>query len=541
MTGIQSLIHCAFHAPGYFSLYIASSSILYGRWSAKLWLYIRSYHSLKVRRRQTYASEQTATKSRQPYSQYRMRPPPSQVAAPFSSGHVPCRGDISDTDTEWRISICQLYEGGVRVDTDEGGTYSGGLVSEFWNFTNFMSMSLTAESYSADTTTYGTAYLILNSTLGSQYNWSTSPWTTGGNTTGHSPVAYQERGEWLGLVYSKSNVVLSVSLCYAAFDFADMSVDISSNTNRTETSFDPVYDTNTSMYTFTALREAMGQNQTASLSDRRQLQLAGKSSWLTNPGENSAVNVSSTSLQPSTGTSFSSELYLRSLADMGVSSKLVFALGNIGNISAIIVPGATCPEAPLEDVDCVVPDIMHIWLIQEILRTGGSIAFALQTMITLLSSNIYYDQMGQFDKVTEANTTMYQVASVPVRAPRPRRRRRRAAGAHRHRRRRPGPVPAADVLVAPGRVLERPRAGRRRGRRRAPAVRDAAGRRPGRGADEEEGGRAREGAPGGGGGGGCLRPWLGGDGNPRVEVPRCLFVCRSCTLTGCTTCCERAP
>lgn len=51
---------------------------------------------------------------------------------------------------------------------------------------------------------------------------------------------------------------------------------------------------------------------------------------------------------------------------------------------------------------------------QEILETNGSIAFALQTMITLLSSMAYYDQMGQFDKWTQAEVTFFETAQVPV-------------------------------------------------------------------------------------------------------------------------------
>lgn len=51
---------------------------------------------------------------------------------------------------------------------------------------------------------------------------------------------------------------------------------------------------------------------------------------------------------------------------------------------------------------------------QEILKTNGSIAFALQTLITLLSSMAYYDQMDYFDKWTRAEVTLFQTAQVPV-------------------------------------------------------------------------------------------------------------------------------
>lgn len=51
---------------------------------------------------------------------------------------------------------------------------------------------------------------------------------------------------------------------------------------------------------------------------------------------------------------------------------------------------------------------------QEILKTNGSTAFALQTMITLFSSMAYYDQLGQFDKWTQAEVTFFQTTQVPV-------------------------------------------------------------------------------------------------------------------------------
>lgn len=46
---------------------------------------------------------------------------------------------------------------------------------------------------------------------------------------------------------------------------------------------------------------------------------------------------------------------------------------------------------------------------QEILKTNDSIAFALQTMITLLSSMTYYDQMDQFDKWTQAEVAFFEM------------------------------------------------------------------------------------------------------------------------------------
>jgi hypothetical protein len=40
---------------------------------------------------------------------------------------------------------------------------------------------------------------------------------------------------------------------------------------------------------------------------------------------------------------------------------------------------------------------MHIWLVQEGVSIGASVAFALQSIITVLSSMAYLDQLAQFN------------------------------------------------------------------------------------------------------------------------------------------------
>lgn len=62
--------------------------------------------------------------------------------------------------------------------------------------------------------------------------------------------------------------MLSVPLCYAAFDFADIEVRMSSQSNGTESRLDPIFDQNTSAYTFEGLRTAMGQDRNLSLENR---------------------------------------------------------------------------------------------------------------------------------------------------------------------------------------------------------------------------------------------------------------------------------
>lgn len=302
------------------------------------------------------------------------------------------------TNRDWKISLCQLWE-----DTDQ---MSGGLVSEFRDLSNWMKNS-------KDSTVYGTAYLMLNVTLGTAQDWASAFETKKFSDGPHYVAeAFQERGEWLDLIYSKGTIMLSVSLCYAAFDFADIDVRMSSRSNRTESRLDPVFDQKTSAYTFEGLRTSMGQNRNLSLEKRGILKLE-EQSWLTAPQENFAAGRVFTD-EGGTDTLESSEWYLRSTADLVFHQKYGPSRGNVGNVAGILCslePRSRCnfPSWP-----CVAPEQMHVWLFQEILKTGGTIAFAIQTMITMLSSMAYYEQMGQFDKWTQAEMSYYQTAEVPV-------------------------------------------------------------------------------------------------------------------------------
>ncbi|KAI3321479.1 hypothetical protein HD806DRAFT_502678 [Xylariaceae sp. AK1471] len=328
-----------------------------------------------------------------------------------SSVAFSCLTSLTDDQTvsgEWRLSLCQLFEGGNYGGTFT--TYSGGLVSEFKDLNAWYANP-------RDSNTYGTAYLILNTTLGSGELWEralVSGQPGEKETAGYYPVAYQERGEWMDFVYSKGDVVLSATLCYAAFDTADIPVHITSRSNRTESDNNPIFNVESAAYTFDGLRHQMGQDKSLSLDHRGILELK-RQPWVTTPGENVA-GINATWDRDGSETSLvSTEPFIRAFADLGVGPNIEG--GNAGNISGILrsLPAsASCDLMPFGETYCVNVDPMHIWLVQEILRTGGSMAFALQTMITLLSGMAYYDQIGQFDKVAEIRESLYEVADVPV-------------------------------------------------------------------------------------------------------------------------------
>lgn len=61
----------------------------------------------------------------------------------------------------------------------------------------------------------------------------------------------------------------------------------------------------------------------------------------------------------------------------------------------------------------VVPSQMNIWLIQEIVQTGGSVAFALQSALTLMSSMTYYENLGNFDRNGTVQQNFFIQATIP--------------------------------------------------------------------------------------------------------------------------------
>ncbi|KAE9371693.1 hypothetical protein N431DRAFT_441660 [Stipitochalara longipes BDJ] len=129
--------------------------------------------------------------------------------------------------------------------------------------------------------------------------------------------------------------------------------------------------------------------------ERGVLQLEKKPSWLADPSELPPPGV---------------EPFVRDFANMDgpINS------GSVGNYTAFLWAASSPADAP-SATSFIVPDTMHIWLFQEIIETGGPIAFALQSMITVLSSMAYYDQILQFDNnqttqvdyIVIANTRRY--------------------------------------------------------------------------------------------------------------------------------------
>lgn len=297
-----------------------------------------------------------------------------------------CVAASEDDNDQWQTSLCQLS------DCSSGQqSVAGGLISEFRS-----NLTLPGPndplSLSESPSTYGTAYLMVNVTKGGPSTWRAVT-EVSSSGSGVKPPQYSTSGEWLDLIYSNGELVLSVTLCYSSFDTANLPVKISSTANRTETI--PIFDFDSSTYTFDALRQQYGQyGNKLSLEQRGVLKLE-KQDWTANQ---SAVP--------------SGEPYMRDFANLGGPT----GQGNDPNITAILWDGFTPPENSSNvSFQLLNPDLMHIWLFPGIVQSGGSIAFALQSLITLLSSMAYYDELGQFDTRATISRTQFVTTNAPQR------------------------------------------------------------------------------------------------------------------------------
>jgi len=66
------------------------------------------------------------------------------------------------------------------------------------------------------------------------------------------------------------------------------------------------------------------------------------------------------------------------------------------------------------DVNSIWADPSMISLVQEILHSGGSIAFTMQSIITILTGLAYYDQLVQFNDLSNITQTDFISVTAPV-------------------------------------------------------------------------------------------------------------------------------
>ena len=78
------------------------------------------------------------------------------------------------------------------------------------------------------------------------------------------------------------------------------------------------------------------------------------------------------------------EPYMRDFANLGGPK----GRGNDPNYTGLLWEGLTPNQASNGTFQWLDPDLMQIWLFQEIVQSGGTVAFALQSLITFIQHGL---------------------------------------------------------------------------------------------------------------------------------------------------------
>ncbi|KAL2426540.1 hypothetical protein ABEF95_009183 [Exophiala dermatitidis] len=235
---------------------------------------------------------------------------------------------------------------------------------------------------SSNSQNLGQAYLILNLTTGSQAQWA-KQLPSDQNALDHPPEGYRDRDEWVDILYSSGTLALSITLCYTSFATANLPVLMSSNMNRTEPI--PPYEKSTSSYKYDNVRMQLGQNNNTVHS-------------LPTPEERGVLTLSSQH-----STSISLEMSTTRTASLAKAPSTVFLFDG----KALDQPGGNTLQA----------DSTLVTLFQEIVTgSGGSVAFALQSLYTVMAANVYYLKLPEFDARSVVQRADLKIVNRPMQA-----------------------------------------------------------------------------------------------------------------------------
>lgn len=258
---------------------------------------------------------------------------------------------------------------------------------------------------------YGMQFVVVNMTAGSVEEWARALGVDGGEFgtfggTGAAPILYSNRQEWLDLLFTKNaSLIMSVSLCYASYDTADLAIHVSSDSNRTEPV--PRYDPLKRKYDYSSIRSQLGQlpsgQQMQSPDDRGVLSISKRKSW-----------------QPGAGDDANSSWLLDAVAltlvgDPVDTYYLQTASSTASNITAYLYEANSDYLASVwAGEPRISTDPSMTALTQEILKDQRGIASAIQSLLTVFTSMSYYDQLQQFNNAQEITTTSFIIVSKPA-------------------------------------------------------------------------------------------------------------------------------
>ncbi|MCJ1231672.1 Mitochondrial outer membrane protein iml2 [Toensbergia leucococca] len=273
-------------------------------------------------------------------------------------------------------------------------------------FTNASSAPVQSEFQTpASSNQYGMTFVVVNLTAGNITEWTrvlgidASEFGTFGSP-GAAPLYQSNRREWLDLLFTKNaSLVMSVSICYASYDTSILAIEASSNSNRTE----PVatYNVQNQNYDYSNIRLQLGQSSpehvNPSPNDRGVLSIKKRSSW--KPGIVDYPNAS----------------WVQDAVTLKVDGDPVeyeTASSTAANLTAYLYNAYNDPSVWPGEAR-IGADPSTTALFQESLKAQGSVAFAIQSILTIFTGMTYYDQLQQFNNVNEINTTSFILVSRP--------------------------------------------------------------------------------------------------------------------------------
>ncbi|OAP60093.1 hypothetical protein AYL99_05095 [Fonsecaea erecta] len=268
---------------------------------------------------------------------------------------------------------------------------------------------------------FGNAYLVLNVSSGSEADWAQALPGEDPNQgifrgAGTPPVGYSVHGqknEWYDLIYSDDATLnLSVSLCYTAFDTADLHVQIDSSGNHSDLT--PSWNTARQAYEYDAIRGQLGQDRDTGAATysrdwrgRNIMNLQKRDSWIPEPDFGDYLVPQDRVTQTS---------WITDYANMA---------GSLQSNAFNYLPGGNCTRMLWQSYQLAgmwssqmsydYADASLTGLVQEILQAGGSLSFAMQSIVTVLSELAYYQQVQQLNGVSNVTAAPYVQASAPVR------------------------------------------------------------------------------------------------------------------------------
>ena len=310
---------------------------------------------------------------------------PTKQADRLWSPQEPIPFNCTFFQQEGATSVCQIQQ---QV---ERGKASGGLISEFSNVTETTMLDQLAREKGY--VTWGTSMLIIEPTTGVDPHY---------NPANDSNLSVTEHESWTDIATQTGVPLARLSLCYAAWDTARLSVTMSSDQNRSEPI--PRWNPTEGLHTTPDLSDQLGNSPGQSATARQIMVLENNGSWVTQPEDRTPINI-----QP----------WVQLFGDVADASFVPAGTAMTGNASAIMALGAQgytppslimdgMPEARSFFADDNVATFFHTFH-----KRSGSLARALSSTITLLSSMAYYDQMPRFQETAETTQVFFVTVLFP--------------------------------------------------------------------------------------------------------------------------------